>query len=651
MARPPGDETDTKSEILVTSEGAEQLADGERILTAEQREAVLAALDVAVTSPHLAGSRQLSDFLKYVVSKVLSGESEDIKAYSIAVDALGRDESFDPQNSAAVRVAAGRLRQALALHNAQNTLPDEGDEIAQDKVPVSAVIQLQPGSYIPTFEFIDRDLSGDAGSTIASASATSIRADDPLLAVADGTFIPADVQETGSAPVPVTPIVPWVLLPIMGAVIALISLMAWMTYLPAEPKLAEVPPSSSTGQNLPNEGDRFARPRIKTTLITPSASYPEWFKPREAKDAIILSAVRFDDFEFVGGELVKRPIEDDPRDADFHLQVTLYSAGDEVRGYAQLSRGSAGAIVWSRLEVFNKPTDPPIRDMADLAGRRIAPLLSPYSVVPSDMLQTVPERGGMECVLKSHRYFNNQSDANHKEARDCAEAMVAAGTRLPGIYAALTFLYLDEYREGRNALERDPLMAADRTSRKAVELGPESARAYQARLAVHKVVGDIKSAREAGQKALSLNPYDTDIIADYAAWLISQGEADEGYQLLQEAEDLFAARPAWVEVYRYLSAWMTGRETQAHNVARFLNPARSPMVAAVVLMDAGIVKDPERAAEAQAQLRRDHPTFHANLKVSLKRRGFEESVAARIAASIREGLSVAGPPTVGATRN
>ncbi|MEN0040640.1 MAG: hypothetical protein AAF764_04810, partial [Pseudomonadota bacterium] len=371
MARPPGD--DAQDDVKDS---------GSLPLSEPQREAVTRALKAAISSDHISGSKQLCDFLTYIVTKSLAGESDDIKAYSIAVDALGRDESFDPQNSATVRVAAGRLRQALALHNVQFDGADKTDGTLQ------AVINLEPGSYIPNFAFIDPTTRPDAA---ADQSMTT-----PELSEQNATgTIRDDVSTAPSAQSSaIKPVVPWLVLPVIGALIAVLSLLAWMAVLPNQPQVADAPGTAIIEQELPqgSERDASARPRIKTTLITPSETYPEWFSPQEAKDAIIVTAVRFDDYEFVGGALVDRPIADDDRNADFHLQVTLYAAGDDVRGYAQLARADTGAIVWTRLEVFERPMNPPIRNMEDLAGRRIAPLLSPYAVVQSDMVRTAPNR-------------------------------------------------------------------------------------------------------------------------------------------------------------------------------------------------------------------------------------------------------------------
>ena len=73
-------------------------------------EAVRTAVERIVTSPDFAASDRARRFLRYVVEEALAGRADRIKAFSVAVEVFGRDESFDPQNDPVVRIEAGRLR-------------------------------------------------------------------------------------------------------------------------------------------------------------------------------------------------------------------------------------------------------------------------------------------------------------------------------------------------------------------------------------------------------------------------------------------------------------------------------------------------------------------------------------------------------------
>ena len=97
------------------------------------------ALERMAASEAFRGSPQLVAFLRYVVDATLRGAADRIKGYTIAVEALGRADNFDPQTDPIVRVEAMRLRRALARYY------DNGGK--HDPV----AIDLPLGNYVPTF--------------------------------------------------------------------------------------------------------------------------------------------------------------------------------------------------------------------------------------------------------------------------------------------------------------------------------------------------------------------------------------------------------------------------------------------------------------------------------------------------------------------
>ena len=99
---------------------------------------IIGALNAVLESDKFTAAPQMSAFLKYVVEQAASGNMTRIKAYTVAIDALGKPDSFDPQNDPVVRVLAGRLRAALASYYEAN--PN-----------VELRITMRPGSYVPSF--------------------------------------------------------------------------------------------------------------------------------------------------------------------------------------------------------------------------------------------------------------------------------------------------------------------------------------------------------------------------------------------------------------------------------------------------------------------------------------------------------------------
>ena len=73
-----------------------------------------AELEAVLQSGIFARAPNLASFLKYIGEKYFDGEAENVKEYSIAIEALNRPVDFDPKKDSIVRVEAHRLRKRLA---------------------------------------------------------------------------------------------------------------------------------------------------------------------------------------------------------------------------------------------------------------------------------------------------------------------------------------------------------------------------------------------------------------------------------------------------------------------------------------------------------------------------------------------------------
>ena len=112
---------------------------GRIVDSAPYAQAVRGALARLAYNSPIGSAPKLNAFLIFVVEKTLAGDTKSLKAYTIAVGALGRNKDFNPATDAIVRVEAGRLRQALAHYYA--------NEGATDPV----IINIPRGCYVPTF--------------------------------------------------------------------------------------------------------------------------------------------------------------------------------------------------------------------------------------------------------------------------------------------------------------------------------------------------------------------------------------------------------------------------------------------------------------------------------------------------------------------
>jgi adenylate cyclase len=103
------------------------------------QQAVREQLERMLTSPEFVATDRLKSFLRFVVEETLAGRADRLKGYTIALEVLGRDGTFDPQNDPSVRIEASKLRRRLESYYLG----------AGRRDPIR--IEIPKGAYVPTF--------------------------------------------------------------------------------------------------------------------------------------------------------------------------------------------------------------------------------------------------------------------------------------------------------------------------------------------------------------------------------------------------------------------------------------------------------------------------------------------------------------------
>lgn len=73
-----------------------------------------AEIDRIIDSHTLRSSEALRRLLRYLADQSLSSNADQLKEYTIGVDAFGKSANYDPREDSTVRIQVGRLRQKLA---------------------------------------------------------------------------------------------------------------------------------------------------------------------------------------------------------------------------------------------------------------------------------------------------------------------------------------------------------------------------------------------------------------------------------------------------------------------------------------------------------------------------------------------------------
>ena len=561
--------------------------------SSRQKTDIRHALDQVLTSPGFANAPQLRSFLEYVVQKSLKGKTGEIKGYTIGVEALGRSDNFDPQTDPTVRVMAGRLRQALENYNRQ-----AGTE-------QRVAITIPKGKYAPDFKFHE---ASETTQRLASDPEANKNDATPPRRLLSRTFFTTFASA------------------LLAASLVTIAYILWHTYYPASP--------STTPSAEQETLETSELPSITISLQKSNDEIPEWVSLPEAQQGIITAFSRFGEFR-----IFNKPVNvavDEIR-SDYHFSTLLSRAGSSENIYAltTLLRVSDGAVIWSDNILVPKSDDPNGINVSLAAGQVIAPLLSPYGVIYGDIAnrKNVPPR--LKCISTIYAYFADESLAGYNRALECAETVAASGTASSSMHALLAFLYVEAFRKQYGDFTEDPLAKADAAARTAVKLDPQNARAHQAWFAAHKTRGNRELAIKAAKKAISLNPFDSDIVGDFASYLVSIGKFSDAEPQLDRALALNPSLPAWLEFYVFLQADLTGDYVRADTIASHINPESSPLAAIAVALSSIRKNQVVRTRKVLQLLVRQEPVFLTNPTQALLRRGFDPDIAETLIARLK----------------
>ena len=129
-----------------------------------------AELHAVLQSELFARSPALANLLSYLCEKMLAGEGDQIKEYSLAVDVFRRPDTFDQDADSIVRVQVNRLRKRLAEFY--------GGEGAGHRLHISIPV----GHYVPVFhETTEGATTSDLGQGIMKPGPSSLLMPLPLV--------------------------------------------------------------------------------------------------------------------------------------------------------------------------------------------------------------------------------------------------------------------------------------------------------------------------------------------------------------------------------------------------------------------------------------------------------------------------------------
>ncbi|CAH1656257.1 Adenylate cyclase [Hyphomicrobiales bacterium] len=576
---------------------------------------VRAQCERILSSPEFRAPERARNFLRYVVEETLEGRSARIKAFSIAIEVFGRDETFDTQNDPVVRIEAGRLRRALERYYL----------VAGQDDPL--LIDIPKGGYVPVFA--RRHAEG-----LPAVAEEPMRPDSPVVETqrdASGRSLPR-----------------WAL---VAAAVACVFL--GVAYAVIESGFFR----QATGNPIAFQGGPsvLVRPFADLGGDANSALYAAGLT-----EDVLSQMARFKELRIIGSE-TSRGLPAGAGVSDLHRMLGVrYILEGAVRVFdgrfrvtARVVDAGTSTIIWSDAYEEDLRSGDLFKIEVELANKVATTVAQPYGIIfQADERRTAlappDDLEAYSCTLRFYGYREVLSAEAHAAVRSCLERAVSRYPTYATAWAMLSYIYLDEDRFGFNPRpESKPLERALDAARRAVRLDPESVRAHQALMMALFFVGEPEEGLRVGARAYALNANDTELLGEYGSRLAQAGDWKRGAAIIEEALVRNPGNAGFYAGMLGFAAYMQGDNARALTFIRRADLQKFALyhvIAALIYARAGL---DEEAAASRRQFLAMRPHFFDDLEGELAKRNFRPEDRRILTAAARAaGFPVAPAPKV-----
>lgn len=565
-------------------------------------EGVKQALARLLAWPEIARSPQLANFLTYIVERRLSGETQSIKAYSIAVDVFGRPADFDPQADPIVRVQARRLR---ALLDQYYRGPGSADPVR---------IELPIGRYVP--DFIDSAVNPVAEAA-SDESRTAVR----------GAPVPRRAGVTAS----------WYVLLILTLVTTIVSYSISMVEQ-GRAELAEAMVLDATEmprlrimefQNLTGHSDLTPYiAALAVELVTDFAPVLLVDAAYGGRGTVGVDTTREDDFILTG--VVRNAV-----------------AGDGFYEFnAILTDTDTRAIVWNWSETVprerileHEGLDYVSRELISRMGTERGPLHAGARAF-LEGTDIAGRENPYLCGLLFASYRAAPTNGSLARVDACLAALPETETVDGAVLAARASLLVETVAGGRWNSEAQLARNAEAAEllSEALRAMPTSSFAWEQQARYYEAIGEHDDAQAAYTTAMQLNSASIDALAASARHMALIGNLEQAIPLAQRAVATVPPQevPGWYYCVPAMAALKENALQQAQELAELCGRVDVELGSILMLMAAKGSNDAGLLGQTLSRIL-DVPSFRSSgIMVRLARRSTDGALLEQIEAALRD---------------
>ena len=236
--------------------------------------------------------------------------------------------------------------------------------------------------------------------------------------------------------------------------------------------------------------------------------------------------------------------------ARYGLQGSIRKEGSGIRVSAQLVDTQTGAQLWA--ETYNRDlqTSSIFAAQDDVAARIVATVADSYGVLVHSMRAAIRQKDDadltpVEWQFQYFAYREQITPSAHAALKSRLERAAERDDRKSDLWACLAQIYVDEYAFGfqGDATSLDRALGA---GRRGVELDRANQFALVALAQVHFFRQDLTAFGPAAERAMALNPLNTDALGILGLQIVHTGEFERGTAIVRRAMELNANHAGWM---------------------------------------------------------------------------------------------------------
>jgi TolB-like protein/Tfp pilus assembly protein PilF len=308
--------------------------------------------------------------------------------------------------------------------------------------------------------------------------------------------------------------------------------------------------------------------------------------------------------------------------ARYVMEGSLRKAGSTLRISVQLIDAVSGEHLWAETydRTFGKEEDFQLQD--DLVSRIVATVGDPHGILPHNMSESLRGKTGeltpYEAVLRSFGFGYRSTPEEHAAVREGLERAVRANPGSADAWAMLALIYAHEHAHELNPLP-DPLGRALRAARRAVDIAPTNAMAYDALAWALFFRREFPAFRVAAEQSIALNPLSSPTLAGLGTLTAYAGDWAKGCALVERAVQLNPRHPGWYRFALFTNAYRNRDYQGAVDIALKLNLPDFYVTHEVLAAAYGQLGRREEAAGELRDLLRLKPDYPATARAKVEK--------------------------------